>query len=126
MTNLEDRMTNNPNMAFCELCQYYFSDHCPEECPSQKVIINWLLQDAPILSPEEQEYLSAVVKPFKGKVSFITKRFNPWKTYGYSSDFYIEIDYNKHSRYINLPITDELKYDAMEVDKKYTLEELSL
>lgn len=84
---------------------------------------NWLEEeyDPKILTDKEKNYLSAVIKPWKNKIKFIEK---------------FEDTYDKERiliwiigdcRNIYLPQFEKGKmYKGMEVDKKYTLEELGL
>lgn len=78
-----------------------------------------------ILTKEEKEYLSAVIKPFRDKVTYIKKKawiITPKRKY-------IEIKYREneviHSLYfLDLP-NDEM-YKGMEDNRPYKLEELGL
>ena len=71
----------------------------------------------PILTDEEREYLSVVIKPFRNRVSYISKT-------GYGEE-YIEIKLD--GDYALLPSYEEGRtYKGMELEKKYTLEELGL
>ena len=77
-----------------------------------------------ILTKEEKEYLSAVIKPFRDKVTHTKKK--AWTT---SKRKYIEIEYREneviHSLYFpDLP-NDEM-YKGMEDNRPYKLEELGL
>lgn len=79
--------------------------------------------DDMILSDEEKEYLSNIIKPFKSKVKYIVKM-------EYLNSNFIEIYYNENdgAEYnIALPnLEDDTMYKNMKTDKKYTLEELGL
>lgn len=86
-----------------------------------------------ILDKKEKEYLSAVIKPFRDRVISITK-------YSFNKDLcYISIvtEPKKEIKYmpsvgeieeIFLPLfkKNSLMYQGMELEKKYTLEELDL
>ena len=74
-----------------------------------------------ILDEAEKEYLKAVIKPFRKKIKYIqkTKIFM-------ENEAYIEIA-TKDDDTACLPSFDQDKmYKGMEVDKKYSLEELGL
>ena len=90
---------------------------------AMNAIGNWLEEEykPQILDNVEKAYLSAVIKPWKNKIKFIEK---------------FEDTYDKERiliwiigdcRNIYLPQFEKGKmYKGMEVDKKYTLEELGL
>ena len=71
-----------------------------------------------ILDDAEREYLSAVIKPFRDKVEYITKKPLVYKEYIY---IHIYIDS------IMLPrFKKGTMYKGMETNKEYSLEELGL
>ena len=75
----------------------------------------------PILTEEEKEYLSMVIKPFKDEVYYICKN-------SYNRKFgWIQIGV-KDDLCINLPTlkVGTMMYKGMEFDKRYSLEELGL
>ena len=76
----------------------------------------------PILNEKEKEYLSSVIKPFRDKVSLISKRSND------NGQFIsIEIEEKPHNNNMFFPYFEEgLMYKGMEINKYYTLEELDL
>ena len=79
-----------------------------------------------ILDDKEKEYLSAVIRPFKGRVKCIRKR-----QYGLTREFIVIVVnfYNDSTREenIDLPLFKRgSMYKDMEVNKDYTLEELEL
>lgn len=74
-----------------------------------------------ILTEEEKEYLSMVIKPFKDEVYYICKN-------SYNRKFgWIQIGI-KDDLCINLPTlkVGTMMYKGMEFDKRYSLEELGL
>ena len=79
----------------------------------------------PILDEKEKEYLSAVIKPFRDKVFTVSKQI-------YGDAHYIQIRMSTLYRntvyeFFNLPsFKPDTMYKGMELNKKYTLEELGL
>ena len=76
----------------------------------------------PILNEKEKEYLSSVIKPFRDKVSLISKRSND------NGQFIsIEIEEKPHNNNMFFPYFEEgSMYKGMEINKHYTLDELGL
>ena len=71
-----------------------------------------------ILNETEKEYLKAVIKPFRDRVKYIEKN-------GVHEKEYIEIGVKNEP--IVFPYFEEnTMYKGMEVDEKYSLEELGL
>lgn len=79
-----------------------------------------------ILTKEEKEYLSAVIKPFRDKVTHIKK-----KVYPTPKRKYIEIEYTDTNEINNVSLcfpdlpNDEM-YKGMEDNRPYKLEEVGL
>lgn len=102
---------NNKGICFknCKECKEY--------------AMKWLLEEYSdtILDDAERKYLSAVIKPFRNRVTSIEKR----------DDIYEEKQWILivvgHKENVNLPhFRKATKYKGMKVDKKYTPEELGL
>lgn len=76
-----------------------------------------------ILDKEEREYLSAVIKPFKDKVVGIEKKID-----GLRDEYdYILFVMIRNADNFNLPIFEKnTMYKGMELNRKYTLEELGI
>lgn len=74
-------------------------------------------QQEPILGKEEKEYLSAVIKPFRNRVSSISKD-GPLE--------YITISLDDDDFAILPNFKEDTMYKGMTLGKKYTLEELGL
>lgn len=91
-------------------------------------ILDWMAQPykEPILDKVEREYLSAIIKPFKNKVTGITKIKDDYKYK--EGKRYIRIVVRQHeAEYINLPWFEENKmYKGMKDNRVYTLKELGL
>ena len=81
---------------------------------------NGFIQEKEILDDTEKRYLKTIIRPFKNKVSHISKEDC------YDGDCYISIELDDEGD-INLPyFKKETMYNGMEEDKKYTLKELGL
>lgn len=87
--------------------------------------IKWLLEEykEPILDDVEKEYLSAVIKPFRKKVSYISKLEKAYP----ETDQFIKITLI-NGEYICLPYFTRKSrmYIGMEKWRHYTLQELGL
>ena len=83
----------------------------------------WEIYEEPklILDTEEKAYLEAVLRPFKNKITHVTKH----RYLGIKKEY---IDFNGDKKYLfSLPFFDlGTMYKGMEPDKEYTLEELGL
>lgn len=89
-------------------------------CDAMEGMIGWLEEEYKhkILTDKEKAYLSALIKPFRNNVKFIRKMRSIAKEF-----ILIELKCNVFS----LPFFEaETMYKGMEVNKKYTLEELGL
>ena len=84
-------------------------------------LLDWLCEEHQILDKEEKEYLSAVIKPFRDRITYISKE----QTLGGTKERII-IEYDNDSR-MALPFFEKGKeYKDMKIDNEYTLEELGL
>lgn len=88
---------------------------------------SWEIYKEKILTDEEKEFLSNIIKPFKNRVCYIIK----YKTLFSDNDEYIQIrvkSYNaKLYEHISLPIfVKGSMYKNMKVDYKYIVEDLDL
>ena len=100
--------------------------YCPHtncgECKER--FLKWLLEEykeSAVLDDVEREYLSAVIKPFRNRVTSIEKMENI-----YAKKQFIRIVVC-HEEHVNLPyLKKATKYKGMKVDKKYTPKELGL
>lgn len=121
-----DKDTNEPTS--CLLCR---CKHClfkkPVNCFESRK--KWLEQDTEILDEIEKSYLRNLIEPFKERVVSITKIENNPK----AQSILIVYDVNKDimpdgsSDIIILPwFAKGTMYAGMEVNKRYTLEELEL
>lgn len=89
-------------------------------------ILEWMSRPykEPILEEDERNYLSNVIKPYKNKVTGITKVKDEYK----ENMRYIRITVRSvGTEYINLPwFKENTMYKGMKDLKDYTLEELGL
>lgn len=75
----------------------------------------------PILDDVEREYLSAVIKPFRKKISYIRKRKDLTK-----GKKYIQIELCDGDIMYFPYLANDAMYKGMKLDRNYTLEELGL
>lgn len=112
----------------CQICALRKKGNCKlvdrcDECRAEN--IKWLCSEykEPILNDEEIEYLRAVIKPFRKDVEYIVKlpKFE-W----IQEEIYIHIGRSWRGN-IELPTFKKgAMYKGMEINKRYTLEELGL
>ena len=115
----------------CEQCREKFgieSDGCPTRLigldnEAVKKVMAYQIPKKEILNKEEKEYLEAVLKPFKGKISIICVTSN----FG-TSFLKVDIGLTEDCMdFMVFPNFDEgTMYKGMEIDKRYTPEELGL
>ena len=115
----------------CEQCREKFgieSDGCPTRLigldnEAVKKVMAYQIPNKEILNKEEKEYLEAVLKPFKGKISIICVTSN----FG-TSFLKVDIGLTEDCMdFMVFPNFDEgTMYKGMEIDKRYTPEELGL
>ena len=101
-------------------------DDCPEgincrECCLKN--LEWLNQEYKdlILDDVEREYLSAVIKPFRKKISYIRKSKDSCK-----GKKYIKIVLCDGDTMYFPYLANDAMYKGMKLDRNYTLEELGL
>lgn len=103
-----------------EKCKKCGSKTC-DEC--RKENMQWLLEEykEQILDDVEKKYLSAVIKPFRDKVKYMLKN-------SCNVEFIsIVLEYKERREYFNFPYFKKgTMYQGMEVNKRYTLDELGL
>ena len=111
----------------CCVIDLFHNGVCPDNCKDcKKAAMEWLLEEykEPILTDSEREYLSAVIKPYKNKVTFIAKSKD-----AYEAKYFISIVVNGNygREAIHLPwFKENTMYKCMEIGKHYTLKELGL
>ena len=83
---------------------------------------NWLEEEykPKILDEKEKEYLSAVIKPFRDRVKYITKYIYPTK------EEHLLIVMHNGERMSFPTFKKETMYKGMKVYQEYTLEDLGL
>lgn len=89
-------------------------------------ILDWMVQpyEKPILNSVEREYLSAVIKPYKNKVTFIAKAKDAYEA-RYFISIVVKGNYGREA--IHLPwFKENTMYKGMKDFKEYTVEELGL
>ena len=97
------------------------SDEFCKKCLGES--LEWLNQEykESILDDVEKEYLLAVIKPFRKKISCIRKSKDPRKRKNY-----IKIEFCDGDRMFFPNLANDAMYKGMKLDKNYTLEELGL
>ena len=97
------------------------SDEFCKKCLGES--LEWLNQEykESILDDVEKEYLSAVIKPFRKKISCIRKSKDPRKRKNY-----IKIEFCDGDRMFFPNLANDAMYKGIKLDKNYTLEELGL
>ena len=97
------------------------SDEFCKKCLGES--LEWLNQEykESILDDVEKEYLSAVIKPFRKKISCIRKSKDPRKRKNY-----IKIEFCDGDRMFFPNLANDAMYKGMKLDRNYTLQELGL
>ena len=119
--------TTDVDNSFCTVNEIRTGcDDCPEwrncrECCLKN--LEWLNQEYkdPILDDVEREYISAVIKPFRKKISCIRKSKDSRK-----GKNYIKIEFCDGDRMFFPNLSNDEMYKGMELDRNYTLEELGI
>ena len=85
--------------------------------------LEWLNQEYKdqILDDAEKKYLSAVIKPFRKNIKYIRKNKSAYK----DKQFILIVFYDGNYMYFPFFENDAM-YKGMELDKKYSLEEIGL
>lgn len=98
-------------------CAHTYCTDCGE------CLFKWLLEEAkePILDEAEKAYLSAVIKPFRKNVNYISKQENFDSTMEF---IHIDLSDGDVADFPNFKA--DTMYRGMEVGKDYTLKELGL
>ena len=99
----------------------YYSEHDAETAVKvyRDLIDKWNKEHQVILDKEEKAYLSAVIKPWKNRVKYISKQM-------WDEEEYIFITYDDKEG-MHLPeFAPNSMYKGMKIDELYTLKELGL
>ena len=109
----------------CNWYDYFNSDDdCVQDCKScEERFVKWLFEDSEktVLDEKEKEYLSAVIKPFRNRVTSVRKWYN-----GIDYRIIIALDNNENLCQLpRFPFGSEM-YMGMDINKCYTLQELGL
>ena len=108
----------------CCVIDLFHNGKCPDTCKDcKKAAMKWLLEEykEPVLDDVEKEYLSAVIKPFRNRVTGVRKWFN-------GIDYQILITLDNEDNLCQLPrfpLSSEM-YKGMDSKKWYSLQELGL
>ena len=101
------------------------SDECIGERKKVDLLLDWLEIECkePILDEAEKRYLSAVIRPWRDRVKTVRKQKVEYQLRNEKEYIQIKLD----DDFINLPVFDSgSMYIGMELDKRYSLEELGL
>lgn len=80
-------------------------------------------REEPILDEEERKYLSTVIKPFRDNVKYISKRrAGAWFKY----EYILICSKNEEDDLCFPNFPSQSMYKGMELERKYTIEELGL
>ena len=121
-----EKMKNNDlGSSLARVFYEYCEDYGPTMAESD--ILDWLLSDAPILTEKERKYLKGVIAPFRDSVICIKKvglaGYEHICIYVKSPDL-SEFDFPVT---MDFPSFETGKmYKGMELNKKYSLEEMGL
>lgn len=118
----------NTELTRINCCVNHLSNKgiCFKDCKDcKKEAMKWLLSEykEPILDDVEKEYLSAVIKPFRKKVSYISKLE---KSYPETDQFIKIMLINDESVCLPYFTRKSRMYIGMEKWRHYTLKELGL
>lgn len=130
MLNIEkykDDILNSGNNDITCYVNHLTRGTCSNNCKEcREHVMEWLSSEytEPNLSKAEREYLSAVIKPFRDKVKFI--RLPSYECL-HLTDTCIRMYDDCGCELVKLPsFKVGTMYKGMELDRKYTLEELGL
>ena len=122
--------------AVCYKCPFYNVSCCEDSVDSwvinkdmysDKFLDQTIEIEMPdILTKEEKEYLSAVIKPFRNKVKNIIKFSCAMNSHSYIEIVYDDDTWGKDMAIVMPPFKKDTMYKNMELGKKYTLKELGL
>lgn len=128
MKNIEKYKNQIINAYHVDLSCCVHSDILNLPCNSnciecKKSVVEWLTEEykEPLLDNAEKEYLSAAIKPFRKMIAYIVKAqdFDDGKQ---CIRIILQNGDGMHFPYLD----DDAMYKGMEVNKKYSLEELGL
>lgn len=96
----------------------------PKDYTGTIEVENGFIIEKEILDEIEKEYLSDVIKPFRNKIKYICKK-KLLCYHNYKGKEYIEINLKYYPIYLPF-FKENTMYKGMEINKRYTLEELGL
>lgn len=80
-----------------------------------------------ILTKEEKDYLSAVIKPFRNRVSYIAKKYGPSRQSEYIKMFVNDDKYiSSYRDFILLYFKTGIMFQRMEINEEYIPNELGI
>ena len=121
-------LNSETNDLTCCVIDLFHNGKCPDSCKvCKQKAIGWLLEEAkePILGYVEKEYLSGVINPFRKIIVSVSKhRLNNDLEYIAIRVKSLKEDEEENMCFPAFKIGT--MYKGLEVDKKYSLEELGL
>lgn len=122
--------------AVCYKCPFYNVSCCEDSVDcwvinkdmySDKFLDQTIEVEVPdILTKEEKEYLSAVIKPFRNKAKNIIKFSCAMNSHCYIEIVYDDDTWGKDMAIVMPPFKKDTMYKNMKLEEKYTLKELGL
>lgn len=113
-------VVNSANMILLAFQHFYKNHISDEDVCSLETFFDWLCEEHQILDKEEKEYLSNVIRPFRGRSNFIKKSSCR------NDNEVIIINFDNGIPLCFPTFRKGTMYKGMELDKPYTLEELGL
>lgn len=116
--------------AAAKLAGFYCPNRKCKEC--RKMAMDWLLEEykEPVLTEKEKAYLKNVIEPKRNDVAYIKKNCyyrNTIREYN-SVTVYLKNQHDDVDLWclLDFVVTKDMPFESMELDKKYTIEELGL
>ncbi len=128
---MADNLDDGFNFEYVAKCAYYNAS-TENKSKEMSTILDWLCEEykEPVLDDVEREYLKAVCKPFRNRTHLITKReVVPCPISMQKERIVIQLGREGYiETFIKLPPFDMESgmYKGMELNKRYTLEELGI
>lgn len=106
-----------------------YAEHTGKSSDSYNEVVDWLSAEfeGPILTKEEKEYLTAVLKPFKYKDVFISKRHWRWEEENEDYEYLVIVFMDYPVGTLEFPLFEEDEmYKGLELYRRYSVEDLGI